>query len=487
MASPFRLWRRLAQTIVLVTAAAALSACGEDPLAPATDPGDGTTDPAVEADQEAPRAGYYAAPGGSSAGDGSYRKPWDLATALAGGGGRVSPGDTIWLRGGTYRGPFRSTVRGVPGKPVVVRGLPGERAIIDAAGSLESTWHVGGEYSVFWGFEITNSAPDRMLSGSGRRGNVIANYASHTTYVNLVVHDGGVAFYNESDYSHVEIAGCIIYNSGWQRGDRGHGHAIYLRSNTGPVTARDNILFNQFGYGVHVFTNPGEGRLDNIRLEGNVAFNNGTLSSNSTAANILFGGDGSSTGGVLRDNLTYVSPGVGGDNVHVGWGTLQNGSVRLVNNYVAGGATALEVGYWSSLTATGNRIMGTGAVVQLHDPAMSLGEFSGQTASTLPTETRVVVRGNPYERGRAHIVVYNWGRHGAVAVDLAGIVPTGARYEVRNVQQLFGAPVVAGTFRGGPITLPIVGVRPPVPTGMSRSRAPATGIAFNAYVVTIRP
>ena len=74
---------------------------------------------------------------------------------------------------------------------------------------------------------------------------------------------------------------------------------IYLRSNTGPVMARDNIMFNQFGYGVHVFTNPGQGQLNNIRLEGNVSFNNGTLSNNSSSSNILFGGDDYSTGGVF--------------------------------------------------------------------------------------------------------------------------------------------------------------------------------------------
>ena len=433
-----------------------------------------------------PRAGYYVAPDGASGGDGSAGKPWTLAIALAGAGGRVQPGDTIWLRGGTYRGTFKSTVSGTAGKPVVVRGYPGERAIIDAAGSLSSTWSVQAPYVVFWGFEITNSDPNRMLSSTGRRGNVVSNYASHTKYINLVVHDGGVAFYNESQFSDVAIVGCIIYNSGWQRPDRGHGHAIYLRSNTGPVTARDNIMFNQFGYGLHVFTNPGEGTLNNIRLEGNVAFNNGTLSSNSTASNILFGGDDYSTGGVLTSNMTYSSPGVAGKNVQLGYGTVKNGSVQLADNYFVGAATVLEVGYWSSLSASGNRLMGTGTVVKLNNSSQSTSTFSGQTQSAFPTSTRVVVRKNPYETGRANIVVYNWGRAGAVTVDLAGVLPVGAEYQIHNVQRLHGAPVASGTFGGGSLSLPIDGVSPPVPVGMSSSRSPATGVEFNVYVVTIR-
>src|SRR5947208_1851279 len=43
-------------------------------------------------------SGYYAATNGSSSGDGSSGRPWNLATALSGGNGKVQPGDTVWLR-----------------------------------------------------------------------------------------------------------------------------------------------------------------------------------------------------------------------------------------------------------------------------------------------------------------------------------------------------------------------------------------------------
>ncbi|MEX2156267.1 MAG: Ig-like domain-containing protein [Gemmatimonadales bacterium] len=467
------------------------------------------------------RVGYYAASTGSSAGDGSFTRPWDLATALAGAGGRVQPGDTVWLRGGTYRGAFRSTLRGTPGFPIVVRQYPGERAIIDANGTTASSWYVAGEYSVFWGFEIINSDPNRVFTTVGTRTNVIANYASHTRYVNLVVHDGGVGFYNESDYADVEIVGCIWYNIGYQGSDRGHGHAIYLRSNTGPVIARDNIMFNQFGYGVHAYTNPGQGQLNNIRLEGNVAFNNGTLSTNSTSSNILMGGDDYATGAVLENNMTYSSPGVAGINVQVGYGTVRNGTVQVLGNYFVGASPVLDMGYWASAAVTGNSIIGSGSVVRLNDPSTSGQSWSAavfirdptaaawayanqsypflgwQTATglltagvavpDLPTTTRVIVRPNTHEPGRANIVVYNWGRLDAVPVDLTGVLPHGAAYEIRNVQDLQGTPVASGTYEGGAVTLPMRAVAAPIPLGMTSSRAPATGIDFNVYVVTLRP
>src|SRR5689334_21936235 len=65
-----------------------------------------------------PRAGYYAAPGGSASSDGSPTQPWDLTTALAGGHGVVHPGDTVWLRFGTYYGGFRSLLTGTTGSPI---------------------------------------------------------------------------------------------------------------------------------------------------------------------------------------------------------------------------------------------------------------------------------------------------------------------------------------------------------------------------------
>jgi len=432
-------------------------------------------------------AGYFVSPSGSSSGDGSQSRPWDLPTALANAAGKVQPGDTVWLRGGTYKGSFRSMLRGTASQPVVVRQYPGERAIIDANGTSVSTWYVGGDYSVFWGFELTNSYPTRVFSNTtDRRSNVVANYANHTKYINLIVHDGGVGFYNEAPYYDVEIVGCVLYNEGFQRTDRGHGHAIYLRSNTGPVTARDNIMFNQFGYGVHVFTNPGEGQLNNIRLEGNISFNNGTLSTNSMSSNILFGGDDYSTGGVLKNNYTYESPSVAAKNVEVGYGALKNGTVQLQDNYFAGGASVLEVGYWSSITATSNQLMGTGTVVNLNDPALTMSKFSGQTQAALPTATKVVVRKNPYEAGRANVAVYNWGGASSVQLDLSNILPAGASYEIRNVQNWFGSPVVSGTYSGGSVTLPMRAVTPPVPVGFSSSRAPSTGTQFNAYVVLIK-
>ena len=96
------------------------------------------------------------------------------------------------------------------------------------------------------------------------------------------------------------------------------------------------------------------------------------------------------------------------------------------------------------------------------------------------------MRPNPYEAGRAHVVVLNWGKQSQVSVDVSGVLAAGDRYEVHNVQDLFGAAVVSGTLAAGSntITIPMEGVPAPAPVGVKRSPAPRTGPEFDAFLVT---
>ena len=408
----------------------------------------------------------------------------------------MQPGDTIWLRGGTYRGSFRSTVAGREGAPVVVRQFPGEHAVLDGAGpARNSTLYVGGDYSVFWGFELTNSSPQRTSPspGSDFRSNVVVPAAAHTKFINLVVHDGGVAFYTEPQYPDIEISGCIIYNNGWQGPDRGHGHALYIKNYTGPLVARDNVMFNQYGYGVHAYTNATTGKLINLDIEGNVAFNNGALANRkSLSANILLGGEAYAAGDVVRDNIAYYSPSLAGAgaNVMIGWKAVQNGDVVVENNYLVGGSPALDFGFWSAARVANNTVIAVGGsrgpLIVRRDAGARGQIWRNNEERSAPTTTRVVVHPNLYEKGRAHVVVVNWGQAKAVAVDVGGVLAPGDRYEVRSVQDLFGAPITSGTVAGNSITIPLRGVKPPVPIGLTASPAPQTGPAFDVFLVTKR-
>jgi len=465
------------------------------------------------------RAGYHAAPGGSSGGDGSAARPWDLQTALSGGNGKVQPGDTIWLRGGTFTGAFSSSLTGTSVAPIIVRQYPGERAIIDRAGTgTAEILSVDGAWTVFWGFEIMNSTLTRTTT---RKTGVYMRSGTNIKLVNLVIHDVGMGVFAEPSTNGLEIYGAIIYNEGYEEATRSNGHALYLKQNAGgSKLIQDNILFNAFGFGVHVYADAGTGDLRNMTFDGNVAFNNGTLSI-FPSRNMQIGGQNVADGDVMTNNMTYESPGVTWGNVRIGYQTLENGTVRLSGNTFVGGLPVLDVGYWQSATLQSNLFIGASSMDQLHDPTTSGQQWSGnlyrrdpsatawmyngsnltfpgwQSATGLgatdqalagtPTATQVFVRPNRYEPGRATVVVYNWGNQGSVAVDLTGIVAVGSRYEVRNVQDLFGAPVASGTFGGGTIAIPMGGVTPPQPIGGSPVAPLVTGPAFDVFVVTSAP
>ncbi|PYP46480.1 MAG: hypothetical protein DMD50_07605 [Gemmatimonadetes bacterium] len=406
--------------------------------------------------------GWYAAPNGSSSGDGSSGRPWNLPTALSGGNGKVQPGDTVWLRGGTYAGQFRSTLTGTAAAPIVVRQYPGERAIIDGGGSTSDTFVADGSYSVFWGFEMTNSDPARCCSTSSFfRADMMVSHATHVKFINMIVHDGGPGYYTWSPYGDVEIYGAIIYNIGYDGSDRGHGHGMYLKNDVGPLVVRDNILFNSYGYGIHAYTNTGDGLLNGIHLEGNVSFNSGTLSAQGTSGNIGNLGQPPANNMAMIDNMTYFSPGIGGSNWLLGSGD----GLTATGNYVVGG-TGMSQGTWTNAVITGNTVI---------------------TSGTKPTQPLVFVRPNAYEPGRAAVIIYNWSRQASVSVDLSSVLSVGRRYEVRNVQDLFGAPLVSGTFGGGTISFPMAGITPPTPVGLTSSPAPVTGPDFNVFLVTTLP
>lgn len=99
-------------------------------------------------------ADYFAAPSGRPDAAGSLQQPWSLQHALT--SPAIRPGDTVWLRGGTYGSAGRlleSRLRGSAAAPVTLRQFPGERATI--LGGLR----LAGENSIYWGFEILETAP----------------------------------------------------------------------------------------------------------------------------------------------------------------------------------------------------------------------------------------------------------------------------------------------------------------------------------------
>jgi hypothetical protein len=472
-------------------------------------------------------AEFYAAPDGTPAGDGTRARPWDLATAV--GQSAIRPGDTLWLRGGTYRGTFTSTLKGTPDGPITVRQAPGERATIDlVTRDRTAVFLIRGDHVRFWGFEVTCSDPGRTSKTGGsnpgpevRRGSIDCR-ASHVRFINLVVHDLGVGFGFWSEGEGGEIYGCLNYNHGWRAPDRGHGHGIYAQNAKGVKRLVDNVLFNQFSHGIHAY---GSARapLTGFHVEGNVAFHNGVLSGpEHLAPNVLVGGGGPARNVTVTRNFTYhPTPATG---VRLGYGAV-NEDLTLTDNYFVG---YTEVRLWKRVAAKENTIVGPDTLVRMelpkwvepkdyawdrntyrssrqkYPPLTAVRERdtlvtgwrewqaagldrAGQYTEGVLNGTQVFVRPNQYEPGRGHVVVYNWDGNAVIEAVLSGVLKKGQAYRVVRAQDFFSRPVAAGTFDGKPVRLPMTAAPAAVPVGMDKSPAPPTGPLFEVFVVLASP
>lgn len=71
---------------------------------------------------------YVDGKSGDDAAVGTQEKPWQT---IAFGVTKLKPGDTLFIRGGTYHEHITATLVGTERKPITIRSLPGELAIID--------------------------------------------------------------------------------------------------------------------------------------------------------------------------------------------------------------------------------------------------------------------------------------------------------------------------------------------------------------------
>lgn len=453
---------------------------------------------ALLAAPSAPAAEWFVSPSGSASGDGSEASPWDLQTALDH-PSAVQPGDTIWLFGGTYAGTFTSGLNGTSEAPIVVRQRAGERATIDGGDSDGAgILSVGGSYTWYWGFEITSSDPNRTTTetgsspsdigrGTGVQTTQYGGDALGVKFINLVVHDTsqGLSFWSNSIDS--EIYGCLIYYNGWDAPDRGHGHGIYTQNETGTKTLRDNIIFDQFSFGIHAYGSD-NAFLKNFVVEGNVGFDNGVLAQLNPGfkSNILVGGEDGPNGNsilsgvTVSSNATYSSEAANLEgNNNVGYSAGCSSDVSIDSNVFAQN-TALSLVDCDVATLSGNTFIGD---VSGFDP----GAHPGNTVlAAPPAENLVIVRPNAYEPGRANIVIYNWQELASVSVDLGPAnVATGSTYSVLDAQDFFGAPVVTGTYDGSPIAIPMQSLTKAAPVGVPAP--PHSAPRFGAFVLLSEP
>ncbi|MFG2824480.1 sigma-70 family RNA polymerase sigma factor [Kitasatospora sp. NPDC048365] len=260
-------------------------------------------------------ADLYVAPDGSDTGDGSLARPYaTLGRAAA----VVRPGQSIALRGGTYRmaAPVTITTAGTDAQRITLSNYRDERPVLDASALPATAWAVTqtGGYWTVQGLELRGSASHAYVC-SGCRSTVFRRLAFHdNARSGLLLRDAGTSgnavldsdFYANRDpaggagiglgltFGSGEgnvVRGCRFFRNATDGLDLGgftspvtvdsnwsyrNGNGFTLGGGNGRAAVthlvRNNAAWDNTGLGFNDEGNPGA-----IRLTGNTAYRNGLV------------------------------------------------------------------------------------------------------------------------------------------------------------------------------------------------------------------
>lgn len=352
-----------------------------------------------------------------TAGYGTIDNPLSLVDALS--WSKINPGDTVYLRGGTYTGLFTSSLSGTSENPIIIRPYPGERPIID--GKL----NIYGSNTHWYGLEIIDSDMPRTSPYAGDVGDIppsgLEVYATGVKLYNCIFHDNrGPGFWASAEGG--EMNGCLSYYIGWQGLDRGAGHALYIQNTTNTKYIKDCIFFDCFGWGVHAYTqNPNN--LNNLNFSGVVSARNGILNSpTKTYKNFLIGG----------------------------WGEADDLYNLTMTSCFSYGSTGMDIGYNSGGDLATLTDLYSPDGILIRDDLTNVTNTNPYSGPAIGNQ--VFIRALDYTTGRGHIIIYNQAQANSVSVDVNSILSDGDDYILRNVQD-YWTDTVSGTLSGDSIDI----------------------------------
>ena len=493
---------------------------------------------------------FYVSPTGVPTNPGTITSPWDLQTALNQ-PISVKPGDTIWVRGGIYtHAPqgatispqqqgwiFWSKLVGTAASPIIVRGYPGERAIIDGGAWVyqnatgRPTIDIQGAYTWYWDLEIVSlstearfSPDDSSFPSSVNRSDGPNVFGKSIKLINCVVHDlaAGISAWGQA--GDFEAYGNIGYNNGWQGTPHAHGHNVYTQNYVSslPKFYLDNIFLNAFQFNSQAYGSS-KAEVAHMRFYNNTFFN----------SNELIGGrtDTELRDNQFNDNYLYNSEAalayMAGTNY---W------DVTATGNYVVEGR--IQIGFWKNVTFNNNTIISVvygsltdvvlatppgsplnpawkwdNNIYMAYDPAMpnnintsnfpiegegwyklaawrtrSGYDLNSSYKNILPAANNIILRPNKYDNNRANLTIYNWQNQSTITIDTSALNAkgwvSGDNVEVHNVQDYY-KDVVTGVYNGNSIIVNMAKSAHTValPLGWNTALGPNTFPAFGAFVL----
>ena len=223
-------------------------------------------------------ADYYVAPsGGDSSGNGSMSSPW---ATIAYASGQAGPGAVVHVAAGIYNGSFSTSSSGTSSAYITYEADTADfSGAVNCAqiaanhgdltqcpriiGGSNTTWMNSGDYVEIKGFDVTGGG----INGIYTQGNatIITENHVHDVLPNTCDSTGGSGI--NLDGTNAEVTDNYVHNIGPYPSACGYVQGIYFLRAGG--YAKNNISFNNSGFGIQLWHQP-----SNIGLVNNTIFNN---------------------------------------------------------------------------------------------------------------------------------------------------------------------------------------------------------------------
>ena len=143
--------------------------------------------------------------------------------------------------------------------------------------------------------------------------------------------------------------------NGYDDEDRAHGHGLYTQNASGTKRIEDNVIFSNYSFGVHAYTEGGS--IEGFDVRGNVWFGNGwpAAGEGNEKDNCLIGGLQPAARVVLEHNIGWAQP-TDARSVRLGYSHPDNDDLTLRGNDFVGRTLLAQP--WASVLIEDNTFVG---------------------------------------------------------------------------------------------------------------------------------
>lgn len=243
---------------------------------------------------------FYVAPNGSNSNPGTLAQPWETIEYAAN-NGQVKPGDTVYIRAGTYNEYIQQGISGAPGNPITYKNYPGETPVITGSGTWR--WHIleqsyirieGLTFRDFQKGGIQIRARNDSITGIEILNCTFENQSPLNNEGAKTIH------VTTTDTEHL-VTQVTIRGNHLENVDTGDHPAIQVAGDSHYIQVVDNFIKNTTSIGIGVAGRPDIDQPTNVILKGNEITGHG--SPGKFSAGIYLDGAGENI--VIEENVIY--------------------------------------------------------------------------------------------------------------------------------------------------------------------------------------